>query len=208
MGEIIVATTEEPESTAIVEVAEAHGVGVYQGSLNDVLDRFYQAAKPASPDYVVRITSDCPLLDPQLVDNVIKMAVDNDLDYCTNCFEEQYPDGQDVEVMKFSALQKAWNTAKLKSEREHVTPYIRNNSNVLGGSLFRAMNYPAPFDMGGIRMTVDEQPDLDAMRVLVDKLGIDQTWREYADFIVRHPEDFSNQDITRNEGYLKSIQKD
>ena len=91
------------------------------------MDRFYQASIDYQPDWVVRVTSDCPLLDPRVVDQAVRKAFESDVDYCANIITEDFPDGQDVEVFKFSALEQAWNEATLKSDREHVTPYIRNN---------------------------------------------------------------------------------
>ena len=121
----IVATTYENGVEQIIDIANNAGVKVYQGELNDVLDRFYQAALPYQPDYVVRVTSDCPLVDAHLIDEVIDLTIRNEADYGANILKEEFPDGQDVEVFTFKALEKAWNEAKLSSEREHVTPYIR-----------------------------------------------------------------------------------
>lgn len=98
----------------------------YKGSVNDVLDRFYQTALPEMPDYVVRLTSDCPLIDPAIIDHIIQYCIDNDFDYVSNGMHPTYPDGMDTEVFKFSALETAWKEANLQSEREHVTPYIKN----------------------------------------------------------------------------------
>jgi spore coat polysaccharide biosynthesis protein SpsF len=132
----VVATTNEDGVNVITGIAQHSGVSVYQGNLNDVLDRFYQAALPFKPDYVVRVTSDCPLLDANLIDAVIELTIKEKADYGANILIEEFPDGQDVEVFTFSALQKAWEEAVLPSEREHVTPYIRNNSSVKGGGDF------------------------------------------------------------------------
>ena len=97
----------------------------FRGDEDDVLDRFYQGAKIHNPDYVVRLTSDCPLIDPVLIDEIIEAAISSDVDYCSNTLIESYPDGQDIEVFTFSALKKAWKESVLKSEREHVTPYMK-----------------------------------------------------------------------------------
>lgn len=207
-NEIIVATTDEPDAYKIVEIADQCRVKSYRGSLNDVLDRFYQAAKVHNPDYIVRVTSDCPLIDASLVDKVIKMTVENNLDYGANILKEEYPDGQDVEVFTFNALEKAWYEAIAPSEREHVTPYIRNNSSFKEGTFFTSQNYAAPDDYSYIRMTVDEPDDMKAVKVLVDELGLNEPWFTYANFIVNNIEKFPNQNIQRNEGFLKSIKQD
>lgn len=208
LDRLLVATTQEAGSEQICAIAAAHGCDCYQGSLTDVLDRFYQAAKPYAPQWVVRLTSDCPLLDPALVDAVVAAAVAGGYDYYTNTFVEHYPDGQDVEVFRFAALERAWQDARLPSEREHVTPYLRKHSNYLGGSLFTAANHPAPADYGGLRMTVDEPADLAVMRWLVDALGEEAGWQTYADYMRSQREQLHNAGIVRNEGYAKSINQD
>ncbi|MDF0692495.1 glycosyltransferase family protein [Aquirufa ecclesiirivi] len=205
---IMVATTFEQDSDKIVEIAIRENVESIKGSTDDVLDRFYQAAKNEKPDFVVRVTSDCPLIDHQLIDQVIDMSVQNDLDYGANILVEEFPDGQDIEVVKWSALEKAWQEAKLPSDREHVTPYIRKNTDFNGGTLFKAMNFPANSNYNQVRMTVDEPADLDTIDLLITHLGTDKSWKVYADYILNNPKVFENQKIVRNEGYLKSLEKD
>ena len=205
---IIVATTFEEKSSQIIAIANQQGVNVFQGSENDVLDRFYQAVKEYQPKLVVRVTSDCPLIDPKLVEDVIQMLINQDLDYGSNVLIEAFPDGQDVEVFKFEVLEKAWNEAKLTSEREHVTPFIRNNSDYKGGSLFKAKNFDAPQNFNHIRMTVDEPSDLETVQILIDKFGTDKDWMTYTQYIIENISLFKNQDTTRNEGYLKSLKED
>lgn len=205
---MVVATTQEQGVESIIEIANQAGVNVFQGNLDDVLDRFYQASLPFQPDYVVRVTSDCPLLDPILMDEVIQLTMNEDADYGANIFIEEFPDGQDVEVFKFDALRKAWEVAILPSEREHVTPFIRNNSNLKGGSLFKAVHFPAPANFNHIRMTVDEPKDLVAVVKLVSILGANESWQNYTQYMIENINLFENQDITRNEGYLKSLKND
>lgn len=205
---IVVATTYEKGVESIIDIANDEGVLTYKGSTNDILDRFYQAVKDIKPDFVVRVTSDCPLIDARLIDLVINMTVENNLDYGSNILKEEYPDGQDIEVILWDVLALAWQVAKLPSEREHVTPYIRSNTDFNGGQLFKAKNYASPYNFNGIRMTVDEQADIEAIRILVNQLGPENDWRSYADYIIDHPSEFSNQAIIRNAGYYKSIRKD
>jgi spore coat polysaccharide biosynthesis protein SpsF (cytidylyltransferase family) len=128
VDKIIVATTNSAKDNIIEKLALDWGYEVYRGSENDVLDRFYQAVKDINTLWVVRVTSDCPLIDPLFVDKVIEVTQSNDKDYGSNVIDETFPDGQDVEVFKFTALETAWKSAIKESEREHVTPYIRNNS--------------------------------------------------------------------------------
>lgn len=208
VDDVIVATTTDQADVTIVDLCKNWGVNTYRGSIGDVLDRFYQAVKDIKPKWVVRVTSDCPLLDPELVDAVIAMAKVNDVDYASNILDERFPDGQDVEVFKFSALEKAWKEATLKSDREHVTLYLRTNSSYKGGKLFSSVNFPCYADYSAIRMTVDEQRDFDLISVLVKDLGTERGWLEYTNHIVNNNLHKINNNITRNEGLLKSLKND
>lgn len=208
ISEIIVATTTKVEDSIIYDKAIEWGLSASRGSESDVLDRFYQAVKDKKADWIVRVTSDCPLIDAELVDKVIAFAQENEVDYCSNGFIENYPDGQDVEVFKFSALETAWENAKLLSEREHVTPYIRNNSNYKGGDLFTAINYPCEFDFSKIRITVDEIRDYELIVLLINKLGTEKSWIEYTNYIIENNLTKVNDQIIRNEGLLKSLKND
>lgn len=203
---IVVATTFEDGVEKIIKIAKSVEVDFYQGDTNDVLDRFYNAAKGKNPDYIVRVTSDCPLLDPVLMDEIIQLAVVNDLDYTTNTLIEAFPDGQDVEVIKWSAFEKSWKETSLKSDREHVTPYIRVNSSFFGKNLFKSKNFDSSENYNKVRMTVDESKDFDAIKILTTTLGIDKNWKDYTDFILNNPDLFFNQQIIRNEGSIISNQ--
>ncbi|MGB0805827.1 MAG: cytidylyltransferase domain-containing protein [Salibacteraceae bacterium] len=205
---LIVATTEETESDSIVDIAKENNVLSYKGSLTDVLDRFYQAAKLHQPNWVVRVTSDCPLIDAALVDEVICEAIKGNYDYYANILTEDFPDGQDIEVFKFSVLERAWNAAKLLSEREHVTPYIRKNSSFNGGHLFQSGDYKAPENFNHVRMTVDEPVDLRAMNWIVSQLGTNESWLTYTNFMIENAAKIENSHVIRNEGYLKSIRNE
>jgi spore coat polysaccharide biosynthesis protein SpsF len=205
---IIVATTINEEDNVIFEKAIEWGFSASRGSESDVLDRFYQAVKDKNPEWIVRVTSDCPLIDPVLVDEVITFVQENDKDYGANILVENFPDGQDIEIFKFSALEKAWKEAVLESEREHVTPYIRNNSDYKGGSLFSAINYPCESDFSKIRMTVDESRDFDLIEILIHKLGVEKSWLEYTNYIINNDLAKLNDQIIRNEGLLKSLKND
>ena len=208
VSEIIVATTIKEEDNIIFDKVIEWGFNVSRGSELDVLDRFYQAVKNENADWIVRVTSDCPLLDPDLVDKVITFVQEKNMDYGSNVLIERFPDGQDVEVFKFSALKIAWENSKLLSEREHVTPYIRNNSNGKGCKLFTAINYPCLSDYSNIRMTVDEAQDFQLIEVLIKKLGIKESWIDYTNYIIDNNLDRINNKITRNEGFMKSLDKD
>ena len=158
---IIVATTVNDVDETIYAKSREWGFNASRGSEQNVLERFYEAVKDEKPDWIVRLTSDCPLLDPKLVDEVIAFAQNHDYDYVSNGLVEHFPDGQDVEVFKFSALEVAWKNARLQSELEHVTPYIINNSDVRGGKIFKGKNYACEKNYSHIRMTVDEPRDFE-----------------------------------------------
>lgn len=102
ISQLIVATTTKPDDKLIFDKMSEMGIQSYRGSENDVLDRFYQAVKNEDADYVIRLTSDCPLIDAKLIDKVVRYTIKNDLDYCTNTLLTKYPDGQDIEVFKFT----------------------------------------------------------------------------------------------------------
>ena len=204
----VVATTVEEGIDLLLNECNLNGVNVYQGSLLDVLDRFYQAARNFHANIVVRVTSDCPLIDSSLIDELIEKLLTEKLDYCSNTLTEDFPDGQDIEVFTFEALEQAWFEAKLKSDREHVTPYIKRNSDFNGGSLFKAADLKCFENMNSIRMTVDEQSDLDVIRLLTKNIGEDASWIDYARFIENNPDLILNKGILRNAGYLKSLDND
>jgi spore coat polysaccharide biosynthesis protein SpsF len=209
IDKLIIATTTAAQDAQIVDLAKALETPSFRGSENNVLDRFYQAVKNEGADYVVRLTSDCPLIDAVLIDKVIQYALDNNLDYCSNTLNPTYPDGQDVEVFKFAALEKAWNEATLESDCEHVTPYIWRNSTFKNGSIFKSDNFGEGYDFEKIRMTVDEQRDYELIVKLVEQLGSHQTWLAYAEFMVNHADLLAiNSNIQRNEGFFKSLKKD
>lgn len=208
VSKIIVATTIMEIDTIIYDKAIEWGYDAFRGSEFDVLDRFYQSVKNEKADWIVRVTSDCPLIDPNLIDEVIAFVQENDKDYGSNVLIENFPDGQDIEIFKFSALKKAWEEAKLLSDREHVTTYIRNNSDYKGGSLFSAINYQCYKDFSNIRMTVDEQSDFDLIEIVIQKLGTSKSWIEYVNFIIENDLVKMNDQIIRNEGLLKSLKKD
>ncbi len=209
IDKVIVATTEEPNVDEICKICDKLGVAYFKGSTNDVLDRYYQTALLEKPEYIVRLTSDCPLIDAELVDEVIKKTISEKADYGSNGFITLFPDGQDTEVFTFKALEKAWKEATLLSDREHVTPYIWRNSSLKGGEMFNSVNYGTNKDYSEVRMTLDEQVDLEVITKMIETLGMDASWIEYAELYLQSNEIRNlNKSITRNEGYKKSLEKD
>jgi spore coat polysaccharide biosynthesis protein SpsF len=208
VDKILVATTDNSEDNIIEKLVTEWGYEVFRGSENDVLDRFYHAVKNLNPDWVVRVTSDCPLIDPMLVDSVIEITQTNLKDYGSNVIDETFPDGQDVEVFKFSALETAWKNAIKDSERAHVTPFIRNSSDLNGGDIYSAISIKNDIDYSKIRITVDEKRDFELIHIIICALGFKKSWQEYVDFILLNNLTEINGNINRNEGYLKSFKND
>lgn len=208
VDKILVATTNNVEDDIIEKLVIGWGYDVFRGSDNDVLDRFYQAVKNINPEWVVRVTSDCPLIDPLLVDKVIAVTQAGNKDYGSNVIEETFPDGQDVEIFKFTALENAWKSAKKESEREHVTPFIRNNSDLKGGDIYSAISILNDVDYSKIRITVDEKRDFELINKVISKIGSNKSWQEYVDYILNNNLTDINGNILRNDGYLKSLNND
>lgn len=208
ISKLVIATTINKNDELIVDIATKLGIDFYRGSVDNVLDRFYNTAKCYNPRWIVRLTSDCPLIDASLIDEVINKAQKEDLDYCSNTLIEAYPDGEDIEVFKFSALEKAWCEAKLLSDKEHVTPFIKNNSSYLGGKIFKSNNFPCIYNYNKVRLTVDELNDFTVIEYLIDKIGFDGSWLDYTNEYLNSSISNKNNEILRNEGLLKSLKND
>jgi spore coat polysaccharide biosynthesis protein SpsF len=209
ISKVIVATTTEDGSDEIVEIARKMGVESFKGSVEDVLERFYFASLSEKPDYITRLTADCPLIDSFEIDRVIDKCVNSEYDYVSNVLKPTFPDGMDVEVFKFSALKKAFQEATLKSDREHVTSYIWRNSSVNGGKIFSSFNVRCHKDFSKYRLTVDTQDDFDLIEKIIFHLGTDKRWMDYVNFLDENPElKKMNAQYERNEGYEKSLKKD
>jgi spore coat polysaccharide biosynthesis protein SpsF len=203
INHFVVATTQEPQSGEIETIAQNNNFKCFHGSLDDVLDRFYQAAKDFKPEYVVRLTSDCPLIDSRYIDDLIKKFLDRNVDYAANCLKPTLPDGMDAEIFTFAALETAWKEATKKSDREHVTPFIRDCGN------FEIYSVEYPLDLEKFRLTIDTQEDYVLIKKLVDEIGEDATTEEYSQCLIKNPEWLKiNSKYKRNEGLKKSLQED
>lgn len=152
--EIVVATTILPTDDSIEKEALQLGAKCYRGSEDDVLSRYFEAATECNADVIVRITSDCPLIDPYVSNEIINRFLTNEVDYCSNTIIRSYPRGLDTEVFSYSVLEKAYYQAKLSYEREHVTPYIYRNP-----ELFTLDNYVYHQDHSRYRWTLDTIED-------------------------------------------------
>lgn len=202
---VAVITSTHESDDAIEWCCSENNISCFRGNLDDVLDRYYQAACHFQSDVIVRITADCPLLDPIVVDIVVKTFQDGSYDYVSNTIECTYPDGLDTEVFRFAALEKAWQLANLKSEREHVTAFMYKHP-----ELFRLGVVKNTKDYSSLRWTVDTQADLDFVRaVYANFADIHFSMAEILRFMKDHPEACSiNAGQERNEGYQKSLRHD
>jgi spore coat polysaccharide biosynthesis protein SpsF len=207
LDQLCVATTFEDGVGQILAVADEMGITVFQGSEDDVLDRFYQAAISTGelPEYVVRLTADCPLIDPVLIDLCVEKMCELKVDYLSNVLEPKYPDGQDVEIFTFKALEQAWRNATAEIEREHVTPYIWLNSDYKGRTEFKSYSFVGDADYNRLRMTIDYEEDFLMLNHLLKTKGMKCGWLEYAEELL-HNGDLRriNEDFERNEGRLPS----
>lgn len=207
IGELIVATSGQREDDAIEALCRDVGVTCFRGSLNDVLDRFYQCARHYNPDHIVRLTGDCPLADPAIIDGVVRFHLEGDYDYTSNTLEPTWPDGIDVEVMRYRCLAEANEEAELPSEREHVSSFIykRPERYHLGSVVQKE-------DNSSLRLTVDEPEDFDLVSRIYERLyprnpafGLD----DVMNLLAGSPELIRlNNQFARNEGLLHSEQKD
>ena len=185
IDEVLVATTDESADDAIVDECRKVSVRVSRGSQDDVLDRYVKAAELASADVVVRITSDCPLIDPEITDKTIARFLDELPDYASNTIVRTYPRGLDTEVMSSSALTRAWREAQKPYEREHVTPYLIEHP-----SDFRLVSVMGDRDYSAHRWTVDTPEDFLFAESVYERLKAKSVffWRDVLDLIEREPE--------------------
>lgn len=169
IDDIVIATTINQEDDVIANLCINNQINCYRGSENDVLDRYYQSAKKYEAKIVVRLTSDCPLIDPDLIDETINIFINKKVDYASNAVppdKKKYPDGSDVEVFSFDALQRSWVETTDIKDREHVTFYMwdkRDN--------FNTIMLDNEHDWGRYRITVDYIEDLELVRKIVKKLN-------------------------------------
>ncbi len=197
VNQIIVATSLDESNSSLVEHVRKIGYICEQGSENDVLDRYMQAAKKNQADVVVRITGDCPLVDPDLVDEVIRRFKNEDVDYLCNNYPPTYPDGLDIEVCTFKALEQACRETSNSFDREHVTPYLRKPG------LFKTGVTQHKEDLSALRWTVDEPADFAVIEKVFQHFSpsTDFSWEDVLDLQRKQPDLFSiNQNIIRNEG--------
>ncbi len=204
LDEAVVATSFSPPDLKTVALASSLGLRVFAGSENDVLDRYYQCAKLVAPEYVVRVTGDCPLFDARLLDAAID-EMDGKSDYMA-AISETLADGLDLEIMKFSALRDAWENARLKSEREHVTLYIKNHP-----EKFTLQDFICPLgNLNSERWSLDDDKDYKLISAVYGHFK-DSVFHagDVVAFLDGHPELRQiNYTTERNEGLVKSLAED
>jgi len=195
IDEIVVATSVDPRNLPLVAHVKQLGYGCEQGSENDVLERFVNAAKAHQADVVVRITGDCPLVDPALVDEVIRGFKTAGVDYFSNINPPTFPDGLDIEVFTFKALKEAGQQTIEPYDREHVTPYLRAPGRFNTGS----MQYIK--DLSGLRWTVDELADFNVIERVFQHFApsLDFSWTDVLDLQQQQPEIFNSSGWVKSE---------
>ncbi|MBV9183532.1 MAG: glycosyltransferase family protein [Acidobacteria bacterium] len=204
LDQLLVATSLDTSDDAIENLCRASGIECFRGSHADVLDRYYRAAQVFHPEYVVRLTGDCPLIDPQVIDSVVTFCLEGGYDYASNTIEPTYPDGLDTEVFRISCLTKAWHEAELPSDREHVTPFIWRQPD-----FFRIGSFRGDANLSGLRWTVDEAIDFELVKTIYEALYPTNPFFAMQDivrYLELHPDISSvNSRIPRNAGYTLSL---
>lgn len=184
IDEVLVATTDQKPDDAIVEECRKCPVPVSRGDQDDVLDRYFRAAQQSQANVIVRVTSDCPLIDPEVADNTIEAFLEVRPDYASNILARTYPRGLDTEVLSFATLERVWQEARQPYEREHVTPGIFEHP-----SEFRLLSVTGDADFSGHRWTVDTPEDLEFVRSIYARLKDKPVfvWRDVLDVLDREP---------------------
>ncbi len=187
LDDVVIATTVESADDAIVNLCQERDWPYFRGSEEDVLDRYYRAAQEYQADAVVRVTSDCPLIEPQVVDRVVREFLERqpEVDYAANTLPPRtFPRGLDTEVMRFDALERAWREDENPAWREHVTPYIRRHPD-----RFQSYGVSNDEDLSHMRWTVDTPEDLAFVRRIYEHFGHDRfSWRKVLTLLEAHPE--------------------
>ncbi|QEE16029.1 acylneuraminate cytidylyltransferase [Promethearchaeum syntrophicum] len=204
---LLLATSDALINKPLEKFAKENDILIYRGSENDVLDRFYQASKEFKADIIVRITGDCPLIDPKVIDRGLDLYLHNKYHYISNGHPPTYPDGYDTEIFSFEVLENMWKNALKNSEREHVTPFIYNNPEI-----FKRFNIEYKEDWSKYRLTVDEPEDFVVISEILKHFKKDWPIASMEDIIeyLNNNEHLlnANENIKRNEGYEKSLNID
>ncbi len=202
IDKIIIATTNLKEDDAIEILVKNSNIEIFRGNSNDVLDRYFQCAKKFSIDTIVRITADNPLIDPIIIDDLIKKFTSNSYDCLTNAYVRTFPYGTEVEIFSFKSLEKAWKNATKSSEREHVTPYFYNNK-----QLFKIHHEENFENISNLRWTIDQKNDLLLVKSIISKIKKRPIlMNDILNLFSKEPEIFKiNKNQSPDEGYKKSL---
>lgn len=165
IDKIIVATTINKEDDVIADHIKNLGIDLFRGSEDDVLERYYECARKFHLSGILRVTADCPLIDPTIVDMGLKIFKNNDYDYVSNTLRRTFPDGNETEIFSFQALERANNEANLPSEREHVTPYFKTHSDI-----FNNKNFENSENLSHLRWTMDYEVDMKLIKLVLEKI--------------------------------------
>ena len=207
IDKLVVATSIEKSDNVIEEICLDNDIEVFRGSLDNVLDRFYQCAKLYNPEHIVRLTGDCPLVDWQAIDQTIQYHVKGKYDYVNNRSKPAFPDGLDVEVITYSALKSACDNAVLPSEKEHVTLYVRHRKDKFKLGYFYSVK-----DLSHMRWTVDEPEDFILVEKIYKNLYKDNPkflMKDVLELLNNQPELLKiNSHIGTSEGMKKSLKED
>jgi len=207
IDEVFVATTIDENNLPLVQLCSSQNVRIFCGSEEDVLDRFYQLAKLIRPNHIVRVTADCPVIDPEIIDLIIENHLGLNSDYTSNTIVDSYPDGLDTEIFSFSSLERSWKEANLLSEREHVTPYIKKHPEIFSlNSIVSGINYADK------RWTLDTESDYEFLKSIFKILFEKNQFfgmNEILQLLETQPSlEKINSNNIRNEGYLKALKND
>ncbi len=204
IGKVIIATSTEKDDDRIEAYCKETGIEVFRGSSNDVLDRYYKAAIAYGAENIARITADCPLIDPAVIDRVATEYEKGECDYIsTGRVISTFPDGMDTEIFSFGALKTAWQEAKLPSEREHVTTFIWNHP-----ERFRVIEVKNDRDLSSVRVVLDEERDYQVIKKIILQVP-ELSMKSVVHYIEAHSKVAKiNDSIVRDEGYFKSLKQD
>jgi spore coat polysaccharide biosynthesis protein SpsF len=204
--QIILATTTNTNDKILSEISKKHNINFFSGDEDDVLNRFFQAATKFHGNPIIRITGDCPLIDPTLISQIIEFFQKHDFDYVSNTIDRTFPDGLDVEIFSYDLLKEIHEKSKWSSEREHVTPFVAKNPH-----RFKIYHYKTKHDFSHLRWCVDEENDLLLIRKIFDKMKPNKffTMNEVLQLILKNTAlSEINCSTTTNEGYKKSLDND
>ena len=210
LDQVFLATSIEPGDNAIADFCRSLGVHCFRGQLDDVLDRYYQAAKLVKSDHIIRLTADCPIIDPRVIDSMIDIYKNGRFDYVANTCPPEgitYPEGMDVEIFSFQALEKAWKETDKPSDREHVTFYFWQNPDFF--SIFR---HDLSENLANYRLTVDYPEDFEVISAILNHFLPDNlifSMEQIVHYLNQNPHIKSkNENIEAFSGWQSAFEKD